>query len=67
MQTKKMLVEAAKIGLWVRHDPTDTHREDTEWEGISQSSLTLWPLTCRGREVKRLPQFVSEETDIRIG
>lgn len=41
------------------------HSEEIEWEGILQSSLTLWPLPYHWREVKRLPQFVSEETDRR--
>lgn len=62
MQTKDE-VRLLKVRLWVRHDPIDT--QDMKWEGISQSSLTLWSLPYHSREVKRLPQFASEETNKR--
>lgn len=63
MQTKKE-VRAAKSWT-VGQTWSYRHSEDIEWEGISQSSLTLWPLPWRGREVTRLPQLASEETDKR--
>ena len=53
LKTKEVRLQ--KVGLWVRHDPIDT--DDTEWEGISQSSLTPRSLPYHSREVRRLPQL----------
>lgn len=54
-------VRLLPLRLWVKQDTTDTPR--TQWEGISQGSRTLWLLPYHSKEVKRLPEFDSLESD----